>query len=399
MIPPRDQFLPYALPLIGEEEISEVIDSLRSGWVTSGPKVKKFEEDVQRYLNARNALAINSCTAGLHVALTAMGVQEGDEVILPSLTFCATANVVVHRGAKPVLVNVKDDFNISPEAIEAAIRPNTKVIIPVHYGGMAADLKEIYAIANQHGLSVLEDGAHAIGITYNGFKIGSDELALQSWRKNVNSAVAYSFYAIKNMTTGEGGMIATMNDDLAKHMRILTLHGMSRDAWKRYTSAGSWYYEIVDSGYKYNMTDIQAALGIHQLRRLDDFIKTRQRYAKIYDEAFSDLLEIKTPVSHADRMHAFHLYVIRLNSQRLTIDRSQFIEELKSWNIGTSVHYIPVHLHPFYQKQFGYRKGDLPNTETIYDEIISLPLYPKMKQEDVEYVSEVVKHIIQNHRR
>ena len=399
MMTPREKFLPYCLPLIGEEEIAEVTDSLRSGWVTTGPKVKQFEGDVQKYVNCSHAIAVNSCTAGLHITLTAMGVGPGDEVILPSLTFCATANVVVHRGAKPVLVDVQDDFNISPEAIEAAITPRTKVIIPVHYGGMACDLKEIYEIASRHNIAVLEDGAHAIGITYNGYKIGSDDLVLQEWHKGVQSAVVYSFYATKNMTTGEGGLIATAHEDLANHMRILSLHGMSRDAWKRYSSAGSWYYEVIDSGYKYNMTDIQAALGIHQLRRLDGFIETRQQYAAMYDAAFAEMPEIITPVKHADRSHAYHLYVIRLNQEMLTIDRAQFIEKLKEFNVGTSVHYIPVHLHPFYQKQFGYKRGDLSKTEEIYDSIVSLPLYPLMRPEDAEYVIEVVKNVIQNHRR
>ncbi len=399
MIKPRDQFLPYCLPLIGEEEIAEVTDSLRSGWVTTGPKVKQFEADVQKYVGCSHAIAVNSCTGGLHIGLTALGVGSGDEVILPSLTFCATANVVVHRGAKPVLVEVKEDFNISPEAVEAAITPRTKAIMPVHYGGMACDLKEIYEIAAKHNLSVLEDGAHAIGITYNGMKIGSDDLVLQEWHKGVNSAVVYSFYATKNMTTGEGGLIATAQDDLAKHMRTLSLHGMSRDAWKRYSSAGSWYYEVIDSGYKYNMTDIQAALGIHQLRRLDGFIEKRIRYARMYDEAFASLPELTTPIRYPDRLHAYHLYVVRLNSNRLSIDRAQFIEKLKEYNIGASVHYIPVHLHPFYQKEYGYKRGDLPLTEEIYDSIVSLPLYPKMTEQDVEYVIEVVKEIVQNHRR
>ncbi len=399
MIEPRGQFLPYCLPFIGEEEIAEVTDSLRSGWVTTGPKVKQFETAIQQYVGCSHAIAVNSCTGGLHIALTALGVGPGDEVILPSLTFCATANVVVHRGAKPVLVEIKEDFNISPAAIEAAITPRTRVIMPVHYGGMACDLKEIYEIAAKHNLSVLEDGAHAIGITYNGFKIGSDELVLQKWHKGVNSAVVYSFYATKNMTTGEGGLIATAQEDLAKHMRTLSLHGMSRDAWKRYSSAGSWYYEVIDSGYKYNMTDIQAALGIHQLRRLDGFIEKRIRYARMYDEAFASLPELTTPLRYPDRLHAYHLYVIRLNANRLSIDRAQFIEKLKEYNIGASVHYIPVHLHPFYQKEYGYKRGDLPVTEEIYDSIVSLPLYPKMTDKDVEYVINVVREIIQNYRR
>lgn len=399
MMTKRETFLPYALPLIGEEEINEVADSLRSGWVTTGPKVKQFEQEVQEYVNCAHAIAVNSCTAGLHIALTALGVGPGDEVILPSFTFCATANVVVHRGARPVLVDIKDDYNISPEAVEAAITPKTKAIMPVHYGGMACDLQEIYEIAARHHLAVVEDGAHAIGIHYRGMKVGSDDLTRQEWHEGVLSAVVYSFYATKNMTTGEGGMIATSHEDLANHMRVLTLHGMSRDAWKRYTSAGSWYYEVVDAGYKYNMTDIQAALGIHQLRRLDEFIQRRRQYARMYDEGLADLPEIKTPIAHEDRSHAYHLYVIQIDPERLTLDRARFIEKLKAYNIGTSVHYIPVHLHPFYQKTFGYSRGDLPKTEACYDRIISLPLYPKMTEADVAYVVDAVREIVINHRR
>lgn len=399
MIKAREKFLPYCLPQIGEEEIAEVADSLRSGWVTTGPKVKQFEEDVQKYVHSSHGIAVHSCTGGLHVALTALGVGPGDEVILPSLTFCATANVVVHRGATPVLVEVDDDFNISPAAVEAAITPRTRAIMPVHYAGMACNLKEIYQIAARNGLAVLEDGAHAIGIEYDGEKVGSDNLALREWSKGVNSAVVYSFYATKNMTTGEGGLIVTSQEDLAKHMRVLSLHGMSKDAWKRYSHAGSWYYEVIDSGYKYNMTDIQAALGIHQLRRLDGFLKTRQEYAKIYNEAFADTPEIQTPIAHPDRSHGYHLYAIRLNSKSLSIDRAGLIEELKKLNIGTSVHYIPVHLHPFYQRQFGYRRGDLPKTEEIYDGLLSLPLYPAMDKNDVVFVAEAVNQLIANHRR
>lgn len=391
----RESFLPYALPFIGEEEISEVVDSLRSGWITTGPKVKRFEEDFAQYVEAKHAIAVNSCTAGLHIALTALGVGPGDEVIVPTTTFCATANVVVHLGARPVLVDVGEDFQVSPEAVEAAITPRTKVLMPVHFGGRACNLETILDIAARHNLAVVEDAAHAVGTTYQGHKIGSDALR----RPNLRQATAFSFYAIKNMTTGEGGMITTTDDELADHMRLLTLHGMSRDAWKRYTSAGSWYYEIVAPGYKSNMTDIQAALGLHQLRRLDGFIETRQCYARYYDEAFAGLPELIIPTSHPDRPHIYHLYVIRLKSECLTIDRAEFIEQLKARGIGTSVHFIPVHLHPFYQENFGYRRGDLPQAEAIYDSIISLPLYPRMTMKDVEDVAQSVRHIVSVNRR
>ena len=393
----RKTFLPFSLPTIGGEEIAEVTDSLKSGWITTGPKTKRFEEQFREYIGSKHAIAVNSCTAGLHIALTALGIGPGDEVIVPTLTFCSTANVVVHLGARPVLVDVGEDFNVTPEAIEQAITPETKAIVPVHYGGQPCDLEAIYAIAARHNLPVVEDAAHAVGATYHGHKIGSD--SLQSAIRNPQSAICFSFYATKNMTTGEGGMITTADDELAEKMRLLSLHGMSRDAWKRYTSTGSWYYEVVLPGYKDNMTDIQAALGIHQLRKLDGFIAARQRYARLYDQAFADLPEIETPITHPDRSHIYHICVIRLNLERLTIDRVQFIEELKALNIGASVHFIPVHLHPFYRETFGYRPCDCPVAERIYEQIISLPLFPKMSEDDVQDVIHAVKNVISRHRR
>jgi dTDP-4-amino-4,6-dideoxygalactose transaminase len=398
----REGFLPYALPSIGEEEIAEVVDSLRSGWITTGPKTKRFESEFAEYVGSSNALAVNSCTAGLHIALTALGVGSGDEVIVPTFTFCSTANVVVHLGARPVLVDVQDDFNVSPGAIEAAITPRTKAIMPVHYGGQACDLAEIYEIATRYNLPVIEDGAHAIGSSYHGHKIGSDILHNSLMKKTdqrVRSVTVFSFYAIKNMTTGEGGMITTDDTELAQVMRLLSLHGMSRDAWKRYTSAGSWFYEIVMPGYKANMTDIQAAMGIHQLRKLDDFISKRQHIAQLYEQAFADLPEIKTPLVISDRTHVYHLYAIRLELERMAIGRDSFIEELKAHNIGTSLHFIPVHLHPFYQDRFGYRRDDFPMAEAIYDRIFSLPLYPRMTDEDTRDVIRAVRQILTIDRR
>ena len=398
----RNTFLPFALPSIGEEEIAEVVDSLRSGWITTGPKVKRFESDFARYIGTRHAIAVNSCTAGLHIALTALGVGPGDQVIVPTLTFCSTANVVVHLGACPILVDTGNDFNVLPEAVERAITPKTKAIVPVHYGGQACDLDAIYDIAARHNLPIVQDAAHAVGSVYRGHKIGSDELGLYlagQRGREVKVITAFSFYAVKTMTTGEGGMIATADDELAERMRLLTLHGMSRDAWKRYTSAGSWYYQVVLPGYKDNMTDIQAALGIHQLRKLDGFIETRQRYARLYDEAFTELPEVETPVTHPDRTHVYYIYVIRLNLECLNIDRAQFIEELKARNIGTSVHFIPVHLHPFYREHFGYQQGSLPQAEAIFDRIISLPLCPRMTEADVQDVIQAVHQIVVAHRR
>lgn len=393
---PRAAFLPFALPTIGDEEIAEVVDSLRSGWVTTGPKVRRFEQDFGAYLGVQHAVAVNSCTAGLHLALAALGIGPGDEVIVPTLTFCSTANVVVHLGARPVLVDVGAEFNVTPEAIEAAITPRTRAVIPVHYAGQPCDLEQIYALAERRGLAVVEDAAHAVGSDYHGCKTGSD--ALQPPGAGLRRVTVFSFYATKNMTTGEGGMITTTNQELAESMRQLSLHGMNRDAWKRYTSTGSWYYDVVAAGYKDNMTDIQAALGIHQLRKLDGFIQTRQAYARIYDEAFADWPEIVTPQVHPDRSHIYHLYVIRLDLDRLRIDRAEFIEQLRKRNIGASVHFIPVHLHPFYQECLGYRPGELPQAERLYEGIISLPLYPRMSPDDVQDVMLAVKAIVSENR-
>lgn len=398
LLPPvRERFLPFALPSIGDEEIAEVIDSLRSGWITTGPKVKRFETEFAQYVGCDHAIAVNSCTAALHIALTALGIGPGDEVIVPTLTFCSTANVVVHLGARPVLVDVGDDFNVQPDAIERAMTPRTKAIVPVHYSGQPCDLAAVYDIARRHHLSVVEDAAHAVGAEYGGLKIGggheAQDLGLE------RHVVCFSFYATKNLATGEGGMITTGDSQLAERMRGLSLHGMSRDAWKRYTGSGSWYYEVLEAGYKDNMTDVQAAIGIHQLKKLDGFIETRARYAALYNEAFADVPEIETPRVHPGRKHAWHLYVIRLALERLTIDRAACIEELRARKIGTSVHFIPVHLHPYYRERFGYRRGDFKQAESLYERIISLPLYPGMAEEDVYDVIRTVAQVISTNRR
>jgi dTDP-4-amino-4,6-dideoxygalactose transaminase len=397
MIPARKGFLPYALPSIGEEEIAEVVDTLRSGWLTTGPKATLFENDFAAYSNARNAIAVSSCTAGLLTALTALGIGPGDEVIVPTLTFCATANVVVQLGATPVLVDVGADMEIDAMAARAAITPFTKAIMPVHFGGQPCDLRSIYEMAVEHQLAVVEDAAHAAGAMYRGDMIGADRLT-RDYPK-LRRATAFSFYANKNMTTGEGGMITTSDDQLAQQMRMLVLHGMSKDAWKRYSNHGSWFYEVVAAGYKFNMTDIAASLGIHQLRRLDEFIAIRRRYAKLYDLAFKDSTLFQTPQKHSDCSHVYHLYPLRLDLRQLTISRAEFITRLKEMNVGASVHFIPLHLQPFYRDHFGYERGDLPQAEAIYDEVLSLPLYPKMSERDVQDVIDAVYYVALNHRR
>lgn len=384
----RGSFLPYCLPTIGEEEIAEVVDSLRHGWLTTGPKVKQFEHDFAQYVGSRHAIAVNSCTAALHVALTALHIGPGDEVIVPTMTFCSTANVVVHLGAKPILVDVDENCHISIAGIRKALSPRTRAIIPVHYAGQPCDLDEILAIADAAHIPVIEDAAHAVGCEYCGAKIGTH-----------GRAIAFSFYATKNMTTGEGGMITTNDGALAQQMRLLVLHGMNRDAWKRYTESGSWYYEVMEPGYKYNMTDVQAALGIHQLRRLDEFNRRRQEIAAQYAAGFGDIPELRLPRSLPNRNHVFHLYPIQIMQNAMEIDRSQFIEQLNAAKIGASVHFIPLHRHPFYQRAYGYRPADFPVADGIYAGLLSLPLYPKMSNEDVEYVISTVHEIVAQYRR
>ncbi len=382
----RKTFLPYALPSIGEEEILEVVDSLRSGWITTGPKVQRFEADFAAYTGARFAVAVSSCTAGLHLSLAALGIGSGDEVIVPTLTFCATANVVVHLGAQPVLVDVDENCHISLENVRRSVTTKTRAIIPVHYGGQACDLREILEFAQKKGVRVIEDAAHAAGAEYGGQKVGSH-----------GDAAAFSFYATKNMTTGEGGMITTNDEALAARLRLLSLHGMSRDAWKRYSEAGSWYYEVLAAGYKCNMTDIQAALGIWQLRRLDGFIRRRQEIAAEYDRAFSGLPGIVLPKCLPGRSNTYHLYSMCLQPERLTITRPQFIDELRRSQIGASVHFIPVHRHPFYRDTFGYRPEQFPVAERLHKGLVSLPLYPSMEDEDVECVIDAVRRIVHSH--
>jgi len=377
----RDTFLPYFQPSIGEEEIQEVAATLKSGWLTMGPKTIIFEDQIAKYVGAKHAIALNSCTAALHLSLIALGIGGGDEVITSPFTFAATGNVIVQVGAKPVFVDIKrDTYNIDPEKIKEAITPRTKAIIPVHYAGQPCDMEAIMEIAQKHNLYVIEDAAHAIGAEYKGKKIGT-----------FGNTTCFSFYATKNMTTGEGGAITTDNDELADKFKILRLHGISKDAWKRYSATGNWHYEIEDCGWKYNMSDIQAALGIPQLQKLDNFVETRRKYAEIYNEEFANVNGIITPYERADVKHVYYLYPILLES----LDRSQFIEKMRERGIGCSVHFIPLHLHPFYRKRFGFRERDFPNAEWVYEREVSLPLYPKMEENDLRYVIDNIKEILE----
>ncbi len=387
--PVRSKFLPYALPLLGEEEKAEVLKVLDSGWITTGPRTFEFEKRLASFTGAAHAVALSSCTAALHVSLAALGVGEGDEVITSTMTFCSTANVVLHLKAKPVLADVEPGtLTISPEEISRRMTARTKAILPVHYGGHPCRMDEIARMAAGRGVPVVEDAAHALGAVYKGKNVGT-----------MSAATCFSFYAIKNVTTGEGGAVVTDDGELAARIRLYSLHGMSKDAWKRYTSAGSWYYEVMYPGFKYNMTDIQAALGLCQLAKIDQFAARRDRIVSAYDREFADLDEITTLSVDAGVRHARHLYPIMLNLDRLTIDRARFIEELKAENVGTTVNFVPVHMHPYYRDTFGFRREDFPVAAQAYDRLISLPLYPKMTDEDAADVVKAVRKIALHFRK
>lgn len=387
--PVRETFLVFGAPQILEEEICEVVDTLRSGWIGTGPKVKKFERMFAEYIGAKHAVALSSCTAGLELALEVVGVGPGDEVITTPLTFSATANVIVHRGAKPIFADVElPSMNIDPNEIERRITPRTKAIIPVHFAGRPCRMDEIMDIARRHGLFVIEDAAHAIEAWYKGRKIGT-----------IGDITCFSFYATKNLTTAEGGMITTEDEGWAEEIRIKSLHGISKDAWRRYTEEGFQPYDTLYAGYKFNMTDIQASLGIHQLKRIEENLRIRERIWRRYNEAFADLPEIITPAEEEGIRHARHLYTILLDLDRLKVDRNRFIELLKAENIGAGVHYIALHLHSFYRKSFGYKRGDFPNAEYVSDRTVSLPLSPRMTDQDVEDVIRAVRKVVENVRR
>jgi dTDP-4-amino-4,6-dideoxygalactose transaminase len=386
-------FIPFNLPSIGEEEIREVEATLRSGWITTGARTAQFEKDFREYVGAPHALAVNSCTGGLHIALAALGIGPGDEVITTPITFCSTVHTILHVGAKPVLADIGDDGNIDPEQIERAITPRTRAIVPVHLGGLACDMTRIWDIARRHGLFVVEDAAHAAGTHYRGRQIGAANDGGPA-----SDAVAFSFYATKNMTTGEGGMITTPSAALFGKMKMFSLHGMSHDAWDRYTEKGRWYYEVADTGYKYNLSDIASAIGIHQLRKLESFIETRTRYAQIFSDAFREVDEFELPVHRDDSRHCWHLYVLRLNPRATSLTREEFIEELRRRGIGTSVHFIPIQLHPYFAR-LGLAETPCPRSLDYYSRCVSLPLYPAMTEEQIHHVANSAKEIVAAHNR
>ncbi len=382
----RREFLVFGSPAIGEEEIAEVVATLRSGWLGTGPRVQRFEADFRTYVDTAHAVALNSCTAGLHLALEVLGIGPGDEVITTPLTFSATANVIVHVRATPVFADVDPrTMNLDPEAVARAVTPRTKAILPVHLAGRPCDMDALLQVAHRHGLAVVEDAAHAIEGRYRGHPIGS-----------IGDLTAFSFYVTKNLVTGEGGMLTTNNAAWAEEIRVKALHGISRDAWKRYSAEGFQPYDTLFPGYKYNMTDLQAALGIHQLARLEANLAVRERHWRRYDEAFRNhpLLTPPVPADPRDR-HACHLYTVLLNTNRAGMSRNEFVARLKAENIGTGIHFTPLHLHSYYAKTFGSTRGQFPAAEFIGDRTVSLPLSAKLTDEDVEDVIAAVFRVLE----
>jgi len=387
--------VPYHRPSIGREEIDEVVRTLESGWLTTGPRTEQFEREFREHVGVPQAQAVNSCTAGMHLALAALNIGSGAEVITTPLTFCATVNVILHVGATPVLADVGSDGNIDAASLAARITERTRAIMPVHLAGLPCEMDAIWALARQHGLYVIEDCAHAVGSHYHGWPIGAGNPA----NGNYSNAAVFSFYATKNLTTGEGGMVTTHDEALAESLKSLCLHGISRDAWNRYSDRGNWYYEVLRSGFKYNLSDIQSAIGIHQLRKLEGFIESRTRLAEAYNRALADVEEVELPPAKVDCRHSWHLYTLRLNLDTLEIGRDEFIVELNKKGVGTSVHFIPIPLHPFFAPLTHRPENQCPRALALYPRLISLPLYPGMTESQVEYVAQSVKQVARSTRK
>jgi perosamine synthetase len=376
--------IPFHRADLGEEEVNAVAAVIRSGWLTMGAKTFEFERQFGDYIGASHAVAVSSGTAALHLALEAVGVRRGDEVLVPTTTFTATAEVVTYLGAKPVFVDIDPEtLNIDLQDIERKITARTKAIIPVHLAGMPCDMAEILELADRRKLHVIEDAAHALPSTYREKRIGT-----------ISELTAFSFYATKTLTTGEGGMITTENAEYARRLQVMRLHGIGRDAWKRYTSEGSWFYEVREAGFKYNLSDLQAALGVVQLTKCEEMNAARERIAKRYSCAFKSLESLEIPVILPDRTTSWHLYVLRLHLDQLRIDRNKLICELADRGVSTSVHFIPLHLQPVYQRDYGYKAGDLPVAEREYHRSLSLPIYSAMSDEEVDQVIWAVSDVV-----
>ena len=388
-VPREADFLPFHVPLIEAEDIRAVTDVMHSGWITTGPKVHEFEKEFASYLGAKHAVAVNSGTAALHLGLKAVGVGPGDEVVLPAMTFAATAEVVTYLGAEPVLVDsLAGTMNFDVSRVERAITPRTKAIIPVHFGGHPCDMNRLLAIAKDRRISLIEDAAHALPAGYRGRTVGT-----------IGDITCFSFYATKSITTGEGGMATTENQMYAERMRVLSLHGMNKDAWNRYDAKGSWRYDIREAGYKYNLSDLQAALGLSQLRKCDAMWRRRAKIAARYSRVLAGMDAFQVPRASSHVQHAWHLFVILINTAILQIGRDQVIEELRKRKIGTSVHFMPLHLHSYYQREWGYRRGDFPVAERYFERCISLPIYPGMSDENVDRVVDALAEIATTFRR
>ena len=385
----RKDFLVFGSPLIEQREIDEVVATLKSGWIGTGPKVQKFERMFRDLKGSKFTVAVNSCTAALHLSMLAIELKQNDEVLLPTMTFISTANAVIHAGGRPIFVDCcKDTMNIDPEDIKRKITPRTKAIIPVHFAGRPCVMDEIMKISRGHRFKVVEDCAHAISAGYKGKGVG-----------RFGDIGCFSFYVTKNITTGEGGMITTDNQEYEEKIKTLALHGMTKDAWQRFNDQGYKHYDVIYAGYKYNMMDLQAAIGIHQLSRAEQYRKKREHIWGRYNEAFRDLPVFTPKPLEPDTTHSYHLYTILLDLDNLTITRDEFLSKMTKRKIGVGVHYIAVHLHSYYQKEFGYKRGDFPNAEWISDRTVSLPISPKLTEEDIRDVINAVKEILIAHRK
>ena len=392
--------IPFHRAEIGDEEINEVVATLRSGWLTTGPKTKQFEAAFAAYVGVKHAIALNSATAALHLALEAVGLKRGEAVLIPAMTFAATAEVVRYFDAKPILIDcLEDDLNLDCEHARqqatAAIARGEKLraIIPVHYGGKVADMTSILTLAKEFDLTVIEDAAHCCPAHYRQSET-SPWLSVGSQ----STISCFSFYANKCITTGEGGMACTNDDKLAERMRIMGLHGISKDAWKRFTSEGSWYYEIIAPGYKYNLTDIASSIGIHQLRKADHFRLERERVASLYSSKLASVEEIRLQPADPHRIHSHHLFVVRLKLNLLTVDHGPIITELKQAGIGCSVHWMPLHMHPYYRETYDYKPSDMPVAARLFPELISLPIFPSMTEAEISYVCDTLVKILARYR-
>ena len=386
--PVRKEFLPYGMQWLNDKEIKEVVNSLKSKWITTGPKMRLFEENFKIYKESKYAVAVNSGTAALHISTSSININPGDEVITTPLTFVASANCVVYRGGTPIFADIKKNtYNIDPEKIKEKITNKTKAIIPVHFAGQPCDMDEICEIANENNLYIIEDAAHAIDAEYKNKKIGS-----------ISDLTIFSFHPVKNITTAEGGMVTTNNDELNEKLLMFRTHGISRGAEERFGKAGGFYYDMKCLGFRYNLSELHASLGIHQLKKLESFQQRRREITKIYNRELENIEEITLPYVKKDVKHSWHLYVIQLNIEKLKVDRDYIFKALREENIGVNVHYIPVHYHSFYQKKFGLKKGILPNVEWLFPRLLTIPIFPKMSENDIYDVINALEKIIKYYR-